>query len=57
MVGELGRICANFSVETLEALASVHLRDAIEMLKEASEYCISNEATRHPGLSWSIMAN
>ena len=38
MVAELGRICASFSEESLERLASVHLNDALKMLGEAVEH-------------------
>ena len=56
MVTELGRICDSFTEDTLEALASVHLRDAIQVLKEASEYCHTVDTKRHPGSGWVFAA-
>ena len=46
MVGELGRICAGFSRETLENLATAHFKDAIEVLREASQHCEQHEPQR-----------
>ena len=56
MVTELGRICNSFTEDSLEALASVHLRDAIQVLKEASEYCHTVDTKRHPGSGWVFTA-
>ena len=55
MVQELGRICGAFSAESLASLSSVHLREAIQVLQEASQHYEALGGMFAPRLGWTTV--